>query len=53
MFNTLDVLKRIGFVDNNRYANTNEVFNWKYEDDFFELTASIVPRYMKYIPIWA
>ena len=49
MFNTLDVLKRIGFVDNNRYANTNEVFNWKYEDDYFELTATIVPRYMKYI----
>ena len=58
MFKTLDVLKKYGFEDNDRYANTNEVHNWKYKDDFFEITASksntfytwlIEKHYNKYI----
>ena len=40
MFDTLDVLKKYGYVDSDRYANTNEVFNWKYKDDYLEITAS-------------
>ena len=40
MFNTLDVLKMYGFVDNDRCANTKEVCNWKYNDDYLEMKAS-------------
>lgn len=40
MCKTLDVLKKIGFEDNDRYSNTNEVFNWKYKDDLLDITAS-------------
>lgn len=40
MVKTLDVLKKHGYVDNDRYSNTGEVFNWKYKDDFLDSTAS-------------
>ena len=41
MFKTLDILKKYGFEDNDRYANTNEVHNWKYKDDYLEITAFV------------
>ena len=40
IFNTVDVLKKYGFVDNDRCDDTNEVCNWKYDDDYLEMKAS-------------